>query len=113
MGIHGARGAFSPRPRVHLPAAILLLAGIVCFNAHHTCAPLRLFSAGLPLANGLSWMKQIVRGPAPLRLGPGGGGDPVNNVSPEMSKAGQKYAKRYEENFYGWAQLVENIEKQG
>eukprot|EP00913_Durusdinium_trenchii_P005723 g5339.t1 len=32
-----------------------------------------------------------------LRLGPGGGTDPVNNVSPELSAAGRKYAQRYED----------------
>lgn len=32
-----------------------------------------------------------------MRLGPGGGTDPVNNVSPELSAAGRKYAQRYED----------------
>jgi len=113
MGYHGTKTTFCPRPRPRLSAAILLLAGVVCFNVRHSCSPFRLFSAGLPLANGLSWMKTIVRGPAPMRLGPGGGADPVNNVSPEMSKAGQKYAKRYEEIFMAGRNLWQTLKKRG
>lgn len=52
---------------------------------------------GAPLSGGLRSREPHSRGPKPMRMGPGG--DAVNNVSPEMSQAGKKYAQRYEDLF--------------
>ena len=45
------------------------------------------------------------------RLGPGGGSDPVNNVSPEISEAGRKMAQRYEDIVMAGRQLWAQMKK--
>lgn len=46
-----------------------------------------------------------------MRLGPGGGSDPVNNVSPEMSAAGKHYAQKYEDVFLAGQKLWNQMKK--
>lgn len=46
-------------------------------------------------------------------LGPGGSADPVNNVSPEMSAQGQKYARKFEDIFMAGKRLWEAMQKSG
>ena len=45
------------------------------------------------------------------RLGPSGGSDPVNNVSPEIAEAGRKYAQRYEDIMLAGRQLWAQMQK--
>mmetsp|Transcript_38455 Transcript_38455/g.69736 ORF Transcript_38455/g.69736 Transcript_38455/m.69736 type:complete len:432 (-) Transcript_38455:154-1449(-) len=67
--------------------------------------------SGQPLAQGAKWAPDKARGLPPMRLGPGGGADPVNNVSPEMAAAGRKYAQRYEEIFMMGQKVWNSIKK--
>ncbi|CAE7790467.1 unnamed protein product [Symbiodinium sp. CCMP2456] len=86
-----------PRPGCLLAAALLLVS-LLQFqwldftawrSADRNCSSSRLV--------GWRWQPSV-RGQLPaMRLGPGGGSDPVNNVSPEMSAAGRKYAQKYED----------------
>mmetsp|Transcript_63422 Transcript_63422/g.136429 ORF Transcript_63422/g.136429 Transcript_63422/m.136429 type:complete len:427 (-) Transcript_63422:104-1384(-) len=69
--------------------------------------------SGAPLAGGLREAPAKVRGPAPMRLGPGGGADAVNNISPEMANQGRKYAVRYEELFLSGKNLWDKMKKAG
>jgi len=46
-----------------------------------------------------------------MRLGPGAGSDPVNNVSPEMQTAGMKWAQKYEDVLLAGNQLWNIIKK--
>mmetsp|Transcript_38353 Transcript_38353/g.88729 ORF Transcript_38353/g.88729 Transcript_38353/m.88729 type:complete len:410 (-) Transcript_38353:103-1332(-) len=55
--------------------------------------------------------QQHVRGPPPMRLGPGGGTDPVNNVSPEMAEAGRKMAQKYEDILLAGSNLWKEMKK--
>ncbi|CAJ1406833.1 unnamed protein product [Effrenium voratum] len=60
----------------------------------------------------ISWRHpQKERGPEPMRLGPRGGSDPVNNVSPEIAEAGRKYAQRYEDIMMSGRQLWQQMLK--
>ena len=49
-----------------------------------------------------------------MRLGPSGGSDPVNNISPELAEAGRKMAERYEAIMLGgsglWAEMLKKEE---
>lgn len=66
----------------------------------------------MPLANGLERAARSMRGPTTMLLGPGGGADPVNNVSPEMSQAGQMYAQKYEDVFMAGQKLWAKMKKE-
>jgi len=46
-----------------------------------------------------------------MRLGPGGGSDPVNNVSPEMQAEGMKWAQKYEDVLLSGTSLWSMIKK--
>lgn len=50
-------------------------------------------------------------GQTTMRLGPGAGSDPVNNVSPEMQSAGLKWAQKYEDVLLSGNKLWNIIKK--
>jgi len=52
-----------------------------------------------------------VHGLTTMRLGPGAGSDPVNNVSPEMQSAGLKWAQKYEDVLLAGHKLWKTIKK--
>jgi len=52
-----------------------------------------------------------VHGLTTMRLGPGAGSDPVNNVSPEMQSAGLHWAQKYEDVLLGGHKLWNTIKK--
>ncbi|CAE7338349.1 Hip14 [Symbiodinium pilosum] len=56
------------------------------------------------------WLPVRAQLPA-MRLGPGGGSDPVNNVSPEMAAAGRKYAQKYEDIMLAGRQVWQEMLK--
>lgn len=94
-------------------AALVLACSAALFGEQLGFLLLRARSSGLPLADGFRRVETRVRGPPPMRLGPGGGADPVNNVSPEMTASGKKWAQRYEDLFLSGAKLWTGIKKLG
>ncbi|CAE7787473.1 unnamed protein product [Symbiodinium microadriaticum] len=86
-----------PRPGCLLAAALLLVSLLQFQWLDFTAWRSAERSSSSSRLVGWRWQPSV-RGQLPaMRLGPGGGSDPVNNVSPEMAAAGRKYAQKYED----------------
>mmetsp|Transcript_67348 Transcript_67348/g.210655 ORF Transcript_67348/g.210655 Transcript_67348/m.210655 type:complete len:547 (-) Transcript_67348:157-1797(-) len=108
-------GTIAKQPAVpRLRTAALLAATAALLGSRRGFVAVRGAAAGgarLRLAGAPEQPK--ARGPPPMRLGPGVGSDPVNNVSPEMSAAGRKYAQKYEDVFLSGKRLWDAMKREG
>lgn len=74
------------------------------------CLP-RVFMASWPRVSISPNKQRRAASRLSMRLGPSGGSDPVNNVSPEIAEAGRKYAQRYEDIMMAGRQLWAQMQK--
>mmetsp|Transcript_14922 Transcript_14922/g.42887 ORF Transcript_14922/g.42887 Transcript_14922/m.42887 type:complete len:419 (-) Transcript_14922:149-1405(-) len=113
MALLGRAGTGTARRWRPCAAVVLALAGALLSSHYGFVAVRGAAKAGARLRLAGSQEPPKARGPPPMRLGPGGGADAVNNVSPEMSAAGNKYAQKYEDIFLSGQKLWEAMKRQG
>lgn len=123
----GKKNTISIRPRLHHRdfwrsklrwgascAPIFAMArrwrAIMAALAISLCLP-RVFMASWPRVSSSSNKQLRAASRLSMRLGPSGGSDPVNNVSPEIAEAGRKYAQRYEDIMMAGRQLWAQMQK--